>query len=137
MFTHDHGGISATVHTTEPLLNIEASTGSGITVESCAVSAQELDVRISTGASARISGQTELLDLQLGTGGSFNPGRYRDELRVRKASVKLSTGADAGLCAADLVVGRLSTGSQIDVSEDTDVSVRLSTGAEVDYSSCW
>ncbi|HJN49757.1 MAG: DUF2807 domain-containing protein [Pseudomonadales bacterium] len=137
MLGHRHGGISATIHTTEPLRQVEASTGSAIEIDPCAVSANELDVSISTGATVRISGQTQDLDLRVGTGGTFNEGRFKDDLRVERASVRLSTGANAGLCAADLVVGRLSTGSQIVVSEDTDVKVRLGTGADVDYSGCW
>jgi len=137
MFTHDHGSISATIYTSEPLLEIEGSTGSGIEIESCAVSADELNVRISTGATVNLAGETKLLELKVGTGGSFNSGRYRDDLKVQKASVRLSTGANAGLCAADQVTGRLSTGAEIVVSENTNAKVRLGTGAEIEYSSCW
>jgi hypothetical protein len=137
MFTHDHGHISATVYTTERLQEIEASTGSGLEIDACAVSGDELDVGVSTGAEVKISGETERLDLKVGTGGSFNTGRYKDDLRVSKASVRLSTGANAGLCGAGLVVGRLSTGAQIAVSEDADIKVRLGTGAGIEDSACW
>jgi|TARA_Y100000310_G_C20694961_1_gene824968 hypothetical protein len=135
MLGRDYGSISATIYTTGPLQEVDASTGSAIEIGSCAVSTDELDISVSTGATVKMSGQTEALHLHVGTGGSFNSGRFKDDLQVDKASVRLSTGANAGLCAADLVVGRLSTGSEITIGEGAEVKVRLGTGADIDY--CW
>lgn len=135
-FSH-HGDVYATISTTGPLNELVASTGSMLKVDSCAISSDSLDVRVSTGATARVAGRTETLDLRIGTGGTFNTGRYKDDLDVGHAFVKVSTGGEAGLCNSQNVRGKASTGAQIYVSKNADIDVRLGTGADVTRSGCW
>lgn len=132
-----HGDVDVTITTSGPLTELVASTGSMLKVDSCAISSDSLDVRVSTGATARVAGHTETLDLRIGTGGTFNMGRYKDDLDVGLAFVKVSTGGEAGLCNSQNVRGKASTGAQIYVSKNTDIDVRLGTGADVSRSGCW
>jgi hypothetical protein len=135
-FGHHHDPVFATVHTTQPLVQLEAYTAGVIDVDSCAVDKEELSVRVSTGATINVSGETEDLELRVSTGGGFNSRRHRGDLTVAKANVKLSTGANAGLCAVDIIEGKLSTGANIYASRNAEVDVRLGTGADVSYSRC-
>jgi hypothetical protein len=135
-FGHHQDSVFVTVHTTKALDRLEAYTAGVIDVDSCAVDKDELQVHVSTGASINVSGATEDLELRVSTGGDFNSHRHRNELTVARANVKLSTGANAGLCAVEVIEGKLSTGANIYASSKADVDVRLGTGADVSYSRC-
>jgi hypothetical protein len=135
-FGDNHDRIFVTVYTTKPLEGLEANTAAQMDVESCAVSTDQLRVKVSTGASINAEGETDLLNLRVSTGGSFNSGRHRDELAINEAEIRLSTGASAGLCGALNIDGKLSTGAQIYASGEADVDVKRSTGADISYSRC-
>jgi hypothetical protein len=83
-----------------------------------------------------VSGETRNLKLKVSTGGDFNTHRNRGDLKVSRANIKLSTGASAGLCAAELIEGKLSTGANVYASSKAEVDVRLGTGADISYSRC-
>ncbi len=135
-FTADHDSVFVTIYTNGPLNQLEAHTAAEIHLSECAVDSNSLKVRVSTGAVVKVTGTTRQLDLKVSTGGSFNSGSYRNDLKIGSALVKLSTGATAGLCGATTVEGKLSTGADAYVSNDAEVDVKLSSGGDVTYSRC-
>ena len=135
-FSNDHDSIFVTVYTTGPLHRLEAHTAAEIKLPGCGVDTEQLKVRLNTGASVIVEGETRLLDLKASTGASFNSGRYRDDLKIDTAYIKLSTGATAGLCGASVIEGKLSTGADAYASDDAEVDVRTSTGGDIAYSRC-
>jgi hypothetical protein len=135
-FGDHHDSVFVTVYTTGALDQLQAYTAGAIDVDSCAVAEDELRVHVSTGASISVSGETRNLRLKVSTGGDFNTHRNRSDLKVARANIKLSTGASAGLCAAELIEGKLSTGANVYASSNAEVDVRLGTGADVSYSRC-
>lgn len=135
-FGSDQDSVFVTIYTTGPLHQLDAHTAAEIQLPECAVAQDSLKVRVSTGASVKVAGETQQLDLKASTGASFNSGRYRNELKVGSARVKLSTGATAGLCGASVVEGKLSTGADAFVSNEAEVDVKLSSGGDITYSRC-
>lgn len=135
-FGEHHDSVFVTVYTRQALEKLEAYTAGKIDVDRCAVTHGDLRVSVSTGANINVSGESESLELRVSTGGNFNTGRYRNDLKVATAHIKLSTGASAGLCGAERIEGKLSTGANVFASSKAEVDVRLGTGADVSYSRC-
>jgi len=128
--------ISVEITTARSLSRMDASTGSSLEVDECGVSDRELQVEVSTGASLTTSGKTEVLELKVGTGGTFNGGRKDELLSVGKAYVSMSTGSTATLCGAQEVEGKVSTGASVRISKDTEYDLKFGTGATVRTSGC-
>jgi len=117
------------------LSSIELSTGATISVPDCAVNTDYLDLDLSTGASATVSGYTKKLNLELSTGAEFN--RRGGSFKVDEAKADLSTGATANLCGAGSVQGDASTGATLSVADSIDRSgIDLSLGAEATSYRC-
>lgn len=135
-FNNKNDPVFVTVYTSNPLDSLQAYTAGEINVESCAVDADSLEVRVSTGARVNVAGQSKKLNLKVSTGGDFNSQSNHDELQISEARIKLSTGAHANLCAVDSIAGKLSTGANVYASSSADIDVRLGTGAHVSYSRC-
>ncbi len=136
VFFRHNDNIRATITTTGRLNDIEASTGAILEAPACAVDESRLDVEVHTGANLRVEGHTGDLQVDVGTGGVFNPGRYKDRLTASVANVHVSTGGVVGVCGADRVAGKASTGAQIYAADSAEVDVRLGTGAGVSSSGC-
>jgi hypothetical protein len=128
--------IKVEIVTSAPLTLIQGSTGSNLTVESCAIDSNQLQVEGGTGASINVAGSTAMLDLELSTGGTFNRKNKADFI-VAEATVDLSTGAAAYLCQAERVTGSGSTGATLYTAAQAETNeVSLSIGAEVIKNRC-
>ena len=132
---HADREIKIEITTSGPISNIEASTGSSLSIPECAVNNSFFEVDAGTGATVNIEGTTSTLDLDLSTGSTFN--RSDSNFTVDTANVDLSTGATAGLCGAATVNGSASTGATISASENANTeNVSLSFSAEVHTKRC-
>ena len=132
---HKDRSIKVAITTNSPLSNIEASTGSSLSIPECAVNNSFFEVDAGTGATVEIEGTTGTLELDLSTGSTFN--RRGSNFNVDVANVDLSTGATAELCGAATVNGSASTGATISASDNANTeNVSLSLGAEVHTRRC-
>ena len=135
MGNKSNDSVEAKVVTRGQISVIDASTGSVLSVEGCAVNNSSLTVDASTGAILNIAGETANLVMDLSTGSQFN-GKTSD-FKADVVELDLSTGAGANLCKSTTVTGSASTGAMIYVSDNTDVSdVSLSLGAETSSRRC-
>ncbi len=128
--------IEADIVSARSLTQIGASTGSSIDLAACAISKNEVDVKVSTGAEVTAAGETEVLELDVGTGGNFDAGRKDDAMKIGKAYVSLSTGSTARLCGVKEVEGKASTGASIRIHKETEYDLKFGTGASVSTSGC-
>jgi len=137
LFRKDGGNnsVRAEITTVGQLSNIDASTGSSLTIPGCAVNNSLIRIDAGTGAMVNIEGNTGTVELDLSTGSIFNQGGGHFTADI--AEVDISTGAIADLCGAKTISGSASTGAMISAADNADTeAVSLSTGASVSKKSC-
>lgn len=102
--------LRVTVRVTSPELNaIEASSGSSI--EATGISADDFDLKVSSGASAELSGTCGNLDLKVSSGGRADA----KDLHCRTLTATAGSGGSADAYASESATGKTSTGGSIDV----------------------
>ncbi|WP_321489718.1 head GIN domain-containing protein [uncultured Hyphomonas sp.] len=102
--------VRVTVRVTSPALNaIEASSGSAI--EATGIKAEAFELKISSGASAELSGTCGNLKLKVSSGGDADA---RD-LHCRTLTATASSGGSADAYASESATGKTSSGGSVDV----------------------
>lgn len=129
------GSVEAKVVTRGQISEIDASTGSVLSVEACAVNNSAMTIDASTGSTLNVAGSTSSLILELSTGSQFNA--KTSGFSADTVELDLSTGAMANLCKSTTITGSASTGAVIYAGDATDVNdVSLSLGAETSSRRC-
>ena len=102
--------VRVTVRVSSPDLNaVEASSGSSI--EATGISAEDFDLKVSSGASAELSGTCSNLDLKVSSGGNADA----KDLHCRTLSATASSGGSADAYASESATGKTSSGGSINV----------------------
>lgn len=127
--------VEATIVTRGQLSVIDASTGSMLSVEGCAVNSSAMEINASTGSTLSVDGQTANLELEMSTGSQFNSSK--NDFTAEIVDLSMSTGAIANLCRSTTISGSASTGAIIYAGSNTDVSdISLSLGADTSSRRC-
>ena len=102
--------VRVTVRVTSPTLNaIEASSGSSI--EATGINSEAFELKVSSGASAELSGTCGDLKLKVSSGGDADA----KDLHCRSLSATASSGGSADVYASESATGKASSGGSIDV----------------------
>lgn len=105
--------LRVTVRITSPELNeVEASSGSSI--QARGIHADDFTLRVSSGASAELSGSCKELDLKVSSGGDADA----KDLQCLSLSASASSGGSASAYASESATGKTSSGGSIDVWGD-------------------
>lgn len=105
--------LRVTVRITSPKLNeVEASSGSSI--QARGINADDFTLRVSSGASAELSGSCKELDLKVSSGGDADA----KDLQCLSLSASASSGGSASAYAIESATGKTSSGGSIDVWGD-------------------
>ena len=132
--TTGSSGTGQTCSAAQDLLAVNASTGARLDLLNSTFG--ELSVTATTGSDVEILETVEARQLfvKLTTGSRFYGG---PKLRATAARVDVTTGGDANVCGAALVTGKTTTGGAVRVSNTATVEVETSiTGGEVRRGAC-
>ncbi|MBT8448373.1 MAG: DUF2807 domain-containing protein [Gammaproteobacteria bacterium] len=135
MGNDNNTAVEANVVTRGQIATIDASTGSVLSVDGCAVNNSVLEIDASTGSTLNVSGETVNLTLDMSTGSQFNT--KTSDFSAEVVELDMSTGSTANLCKSKVISGSASTGAVIYAGQDTNVSdVSLSLGADTSSRRC-
>nr|WP_321361985.1 DUF2807 domain-containing protein [uncultured Hyphomonas sp.] len=105
--------LRVTVRITSPELDeVEASSGSSI--QAHRINADTFTLRVSSGASAELSGSCKELDVKVSSGGNADA----KDLQCLSLSASASSGGSASAYASESATGKTSSGGSIDVWGD-------------------
>lgn len=135
MFNGGHHHAQVDVTTARPLDRIEASSGTELKVEGCAVSKERLDVSASSGTAIKLAGATDKLSIDANSGASVGVLRG-GRLDAKEARIEVSSGASVRVCAVGRLTGRAGTGGSILTENDASGDTRSSLGGSIASKAC-